>query len=135
MGSTETPLTNPVRRRDLETRLCLAVQDWRCGAVVLVLAILQQCAGHLNGDTAWFMTFAENYLAGFSSPVKMSRFDQAVSAVTAIISAAVSASNAARITKATVSAAWMTSRNANLTLAASRGVPAPNSPRIRMPRL
>ena len=72
---------------------------------------------------------------GVSSPVKMSRFDQAVSAVAATISAAVSASDAARITKATVSAAWMTNRNANLTSAASLGVPAPNSPRIRMPRL
>ena len=76
-------------------------------------------------------------LANFSlkSPVKMSRFDQAVSAVAATISAAVSASDAARITKATVSAAWMTNRNAILTSAASLGVPAPNSPRIRMPRL
>ena len=43
--------------------------------------------------------------AAHISPVKMSRFDQAASPVTATVSAAVSASNAARITKAIVSAA------------------------------
>ena len=41
----------------------------------------------------------------FISPVKMSRCDQAASAVTATISTAVSASDSTRITKAIVSAA------------------------------
>jgi hypothetical protein len=39
---------------------------------ILALAILLQCAGHLNGDTAWFMTFAENYLAGSTPYVDVS---------------------------------------------------------------
>ena len=42
---------------------------------------------------------------GFNSPVKMSRFDHVASHVTATMSAAVSASDAAMITKAIVSAA------------------------------
>ena len=44
----------------------------------------------------------------------MSRFDQSASHVTATISAAVSASDAARITNAIMSAAGMMTRNANL---------------------
>jgi hypothetical protein len=72
MNPTETPLTNPVRPQDLETRLHCAVRDWRSGIFILALAILLQCAGHLNGDTAWFMTFAENYLAGSTPYVDVS---------------------------------------------------------------
>jgi hypothetical protein len=62
MGSTG--FTIPLSPRGLAARLPLAAQDWRLGLVIIALAILQQCAGHLNGDTAWFITFAEKYLSG-----------------------------------------------------------------------
>jgi hypothetical protein len=57
---------------DLETRLHVVVQDWRLGIFIIALAILQQCIGHLNWDTAWFLTFAEKYLAGFEPYVDVS---------------------------------------------------------------
>jgi hypothetical protein len=56
--------TNSVHSKDIETRCYLLVQDWRVGIVIIALAILQQCVGHLNGDVTWFMTFAEKYLSG-----------------------------------------------------------------------
>jgi hypothetical protein len=61
-----------VRPPDLETRLHVVVQDWRFGIFIIALAILQQCAGHLNGDTAWFLTFAEKYITGFEPYVDVS---------------------------------------------------------------
>jgi hypothetical protein len=56
----------------LETRLHVVVQDWRLGIFIIALAILQQCVGHLNWDTAWFLTFAEKNLAGFEPYVDVS---------------------------------------------------------------
>jgi hypothetical protein len=70
-----------------------------------------------------------------NSPVKMSRFDHAASQEMATTSAAVSAPEAAIIAKAIVSVSLLMNKNTNLTLAASLGVPAPNSARIKMPRL
>lgn len=63
MSSTGLTFGKPARPPDFETRLHFAMQDWRSGIFIIALAIMLQGAGHLNGDTAWFMTFAENYLA------------------------------------------------------------------------
>jgi hypothetical protein len=63
---------NLLRPLDLAARLHVVVQDWRLGIFIIALAILQQCVGHLNGDTAWFLTFAEKYLAGFEPYVDVS---------------------------------------------------------------
>ena len=58
----------------------------------------------VNLGGGWRERHDNNNWWGFTSPVKMSRFDQAASPVTATISTAVLASEAARITKAIVSA-------------------------------
>jgi hypothetical protein len=49
----------PARRRS-------GLQDWRLCIFIFIaaLATAQLCLGHLKGDTAWFMTFAEEYAAG-----------------------------------------------------------------------
>ena len=58
MSSTGMSFTSPMRPPDLETRAHTAMRDWRFGFFVIVLAILQQCFGHLNRDAAALMTFA-----------------------------------------------------------------------------
>src|SRR6204780_1577974 len=52
------------RSLDLESALLRFVQDWRCTACIIALAVLQQAVGHLNGDDSWFLTFAEKYRDG-----------------------------------------------------------------------
>jgi hypothetical protein len=49
---------------DLEGAVLRFAQDWRCTALIVAAAVLQQTVGHLNGDVSWFLTFAEKYRAG-----------------------------------------------------------------------
>ena len=46
--------------------------DWRWAIVVIVVAVVQQAIGHLNGDDSWFITFAEKYLDGLTPYVDVS---------------------------------------------------------------
>ncbi len=57
----------PARRRS-------GLQDWRLCIFIFIaaLATAQLWLGHLKGDTAWFMTFAEEYAAGLEPYVGIS---------------------------------------------------------------
>jgi hypothetical protein len=57
---------------DLESAVLRFAQDWRCMALIVLAAVLQQAAGHLNGDDSWFLTFAERYRDGFIPYVDIS---------------------------------------------------------------
>jgi len=55
-----------------QTGLSNAVRIKLASLVVIALAIAVQSLGHLNGDIAWFMTFAEKFLDGFQPYVEVS---------------------------------------------------------------
>ncbi|MGB6490754.1 MAG: hypothetical protein WBF10_04820 [Methylovirgula sp.] len=57
---------------DLESAVLRFAQDWRCAGLIVLAAVLQQAAGHLNGDDSWFLTFAEKYRDGFIPYVDIS---------------------------------------------------------------
>ncbi len=46
--------------------------DWRWAIAVIIVAVVQQSIGHLNGDDSWFITFAEKYLDGLTPYVDVS---------------------------------------------------------------
>jgi hypothetical protein len=49
---------------DLENFLRQRTRSLWLSFAILVFAVLQQAVGHVNSDDAWFMTFAETFLAG-----------------------------------------------------------------------
>jgi hypothetical protein len=60
------------RSFDLESALLRSMQDWRLTALIIGAAVIQQAAGHLNGDDSWFLTFAEKYHDGLVPYVDIS---------------------------------------------------------------
>jgi hypothetical protein len=64
----------PVDHDDFELNQSkiMGVIDWRWAIAVIIIAVVQQSIGHLNGDDSWFITFAERYLDGLTPYVDVS---------------------------------------------------------------